>query len=300
MIFGHAFDFKDEPQLNDKHTSFQENGAGYGENKTIEVLLSVQAFILKRFTYSSPYIDLSGQQVCYHSNKPLSQSDKNYSWAMEVQNVLTLLWDAKEEKIYFSKEKNYSKERLQFWVYHTFFPFVLELTQTYHVLHVGSVEIEGNPVVFSAFSFGGKSTMTDYFIQKGHTMLSDDTLAIDQQGTDYYAMPAYPFHRPYREPESLGYAVTRFATEPKPLRAVYRLERSEPDAVVSIKKIKGIEKFKAFHYSTFINFSFMRKRRFTFFTEMAKHVPVYSVTVPWNLGRLEEVYVAIVEHEKTL
>ena len=130
---------------------------------------------------------------------------------------------------------------------------------------MGSVEIGGKPVVFSAFSFGGKSTMTDYFLQKGHTMLSDDSLAIDKRGNEYYAIASYPFHRPYREFETLGYPVENFATEPKPLHAVYLLEKSEPDAAVEIIELKGIEKFKAFHYSSFIDFSFMKKERFDFF-----------------------------------
>ena len=144
---------------------------------------------------------------------------------------------------------------------------MLELRGIYHILHVGSVEIEGKPVLFSAPSFGGKSTMTDYFIQKGHTMLSDDSLGIDKRGDKYYAIASYPVHRPYRELETLGYPVENFATEPKPLHAVYLLEKSEPDVEVEIIEIKGIEKFKAFHYSTFIDFDFMKKERFDSFSE---------------------------------
>ncbi len=38
----------------------------------------------------------------------------------------------------------------------------------------------------------------------------------------------------------------------------------------------------------------MKKERFDFFTEMAKHAPVYKVKVPWDLERLNEVYEEIV------
>jgi hypothetical protein len=299
MIFAHIFDFVDEPTLNTNSISSSkivENSS----NKIIEVLETDKKSVLKNFSFSSEWIDLSGQQARYHNSLPMSQADKSYSWAMEIEDVLILRWSAIENKIYFAKEKNYSSERLQFWVYHTFFPFVLELMQKYHILHVGSVEVDGKPIVFSAFSFGGKSTMTDYFIQKGHTLLSDDTLAIEQQGNDYYAIASYPFHRPYREPESLGYHVTNFAMTPKPLNAFYMLEKSEADAEVKIVEVNGIEKFKAFHYSTFINFSFMKKRRFKFFTEMAKHIPVYRVTVPWDMDRLDEVYMTITKHCKSV
>jgi len=100
--------------------------------------------------------------------------------------------------------------------------------------------------------------------------------------------------------ETLGYPVENFATEPKPLHAVYLLEKSEPDAVVGINELKSIEKFKAFHYSTFIDFSFMKQERFAFFTEMSKHIPVYKVTVPWDMERLDEIYSTIVEHSSNI
>jgi hypothetical protein len=125
-------------------------------------------------------------------------------------------------------------------------------------------------------------------------MLSDDSVAIDKRGEIYYAIASYPFHRPYRELETLGYPVKNFSTEPKPLHAVYLLEKCDPDEKVEIVELKGIEKFKAFHYSSFIDFDFMKKERFDFFTQMSKYIPVYKVTVPWDLDRLGEVYDKIV------
>ncbi len=42
----------------------------------------------------------------------------------------------------------------------------------------------------------------------------------------------------------------------------------------------------------------MKKERFDFFTQMAKYIPVYKVTVPWDLDRLDEVYDKIVLNVK--
>lgn len=294
MIYGHGFDFQSEPVLQQEYGSFPSNPSAYPDSETIQVI-EVPAFsCADTFPLTRGFYPMSGQEVCYYSKVPFEEADKNFSWALEIKDVLTLVWDADTRKIIYTKGENYAPKRLRFWVYHTFFPLVLELQRMYRILHVGSVEIEGKPVLFSAFSFGGKSTLTDYFIQKGHTMLSDDSMAIDKFGETYYAIASYPFHRPYREVETLGYPVENFATEPKPLHAVYLLEKSEPDAAVEINELKGIEKFKAFHYSTFIDFDFMKKERFEFFTEMAKQVPVYKVKVPWDLQRLGEVYKAIV------
>lgn len=294
MIFGHYFYFQSEPTLRGECSSYPSDPSAYPNNETIQVV-EVSAFsCIDTFRLTSGFYPMSGQEMRYYSQAPFKESNENFSWALEIKNVLTLVWDAKDRKIIYTKGKNYAPERLRFWVYHTFFPLVLELQRKYRILHVGSVEINGKPVLFSAFSFGGKSTLTDHFIQKGHTMLSDDSVAIDKQGESYYAVPSYPFHRPYRELETLGYPVKNFATEPKPLHAVYVLEKSEPDAMVEINELTGIEKFKAFHYSSFIDFAFMKQERFGFFTQMAKHIPVYQVKVPWDLERLDEVYEKIV------
>jgi hypothetical protein len=250
----------------------------------------------KTMTLKTVWFLMSGQEVRYHSSIPFHKTDTCFSWALEIKNLLTLVWDADQRKITYSKKSGYTPERLRFWVLHTFLPLVLELERTYRILHVGSVEIAGKPVAFSAHSYGGKSTLTDYFLKQGHTLLSDDSLGIEKRDDGYYAISSYPFHRPFREIETLGYYTENFNTEPKPLHAVYALQKAEADAEVSIEELKGIEKFKAFHYSNFIDFDFMKKERFIFFTEMAKAVSVYRINIPWDKARLEEVYQAIISH----
>ncbi len=286
IIFNHNLIFRNEPKLQDNILK--------NDLESI-FIIEEQTFPLSdTFSLIGAWIPISGGKIRYHSTILFENADTRLSWALEIKDVVTLIWDAKERKILYIKDDKYTPIQLRYWIFHTFFPIVLELERTYRILHVGSVEIEGKPVLFSAFSFGGKSTMTDYFIQKGHTMLSDDSLGIEKRGEEYYAVASYPFHRPYREVETLGYHVENFATEPKLLHAVFLLEKSAPDATVEIVELKGIEKFKAFHYSNFINFSFMKQERFEFFSEMAKYVPVYKVVVPWDLERIEEVYEKIV------
>jgi len=286
IIFNHNLIFRNELKLQDNILK--------NDLESI-FIIEEQTFPLSdTFPLIGAWIPISGGKIRYHSTILFENADTRLSWALEIKDVVTLIWDAKERKILYIKGDKYTPTQLRYWIFHTFFPIVLELERTYRILHVGSVEIGGKPILFSAFSFGGKSTMTDYFIQKGHTMLSDDSLGIEKRGEEYYAVASYPFHRPYREVETLGYHVENFATEPKLLHAVYLLEKSAPDATVEIVELKGIEKFKAFHYSNFINFSFMKQERFEFFSEMAKYVPVYKVVVPWDLERIEEVYEKIV------
>jgi hypothetical protein len=242
----------------------------------------------------SPYIPMSGREVSYYAEQRPETCKKSCIWGMDVKDLFSIFWRSGERTIEYIPQKLFTPELLQFWILHTILPIALTLEEYYDILHVGAVEVEGNPILFSAESFGGKSTMTDYFIRQGHTMLSDDSLGLFKEEGEYMVVPSYPFHRPFREPESLGHRITNVTKEPKPLKAVYLLDRAKAKAEIKIEEVKGIEKFEAFHFSSFINFDFQKTHRFKLLTDMAKHVPVYRVTVPWDMERLDEVYRAII------
>lgn len=292
MIHAHHFYFADQPALRQEYESFGFETKEESSAKTIRVE-EIQNH--DGFEYRSVLRYLSGRASYYLSNIPFENMKKDEEWGLEIVDVLTLVWDGKNDKILYAKGENFTPELLQFWIFHTFFPIVLELQETYKMLHVGAVEVAGGPILFAAPSFGGKSTMTDFFIRKGHTLYSDDTLAIRKEDGGYMAYPSFPYHRPYREPETLGYRAENFAGHPAAIKALFELEAVAADAPVEIRIQKGIARFKAFFYSGFIKFSFRKKERFDYFSKMARQVPVYRVAVPWNLDRLEEVYDAIVE-----
>jgi len=167
IIFNYNIRFIDELQL--------DNGSFSNDLKTVHIKENAENLSSIEFPLRTGWIELSGQEVRYHSSVPFHDAKEVFSWGLEVKDVVTLIWNVQKREILYLKGKNYRADRLRYWVFHTFFPLVLELEKKYRILHVGSVEIYGKPILFSAASFGGKSTMTDYFIQKGHTMLSDDS-----------------------------------------------------------------------------------------------------------------------------
>ncbi len=287
MIFGYTIDFCDEPSLN--FPSSLSSSAN-----TIEV----KAFSLPSFENYTDYFSHSLQEVRYGFHRPMQETKgKHVEWTMEVKNILKLVWFPKRHTIGYEKLEGCTVECLRFWVYHTFLPLLFQMEGIYNILHVGSVEVKGKAVIFMAPSFGGKSTLTDYFLQQGHWLLSDDTLAIKEYAdVTYRAIASWPFHRPYREPEVLGKEIDRFVTEPLEIAAIYRLEKSEPEREIKIEEISGIEKFKTVHYGTFIPLSFLMERTFAFHASFSKAVSVYRVTLPWDKNRLDEVYKKIVEH----
>lgn len=267
----------------------------YAQSKeNCQVVKSTDTHLFDALKYISEYMPLSGREVRYGAEKAYASCQSGCLWGVEVKDVVTFVWRCGEHTLYYLPEALLTPELLQFWVLHTILPMMLTLEKCYDILHVGAVEVDGKPIVFAAESFGGKSTMTDYFLQRGHTLLSDDTLGIYERDGIFMAVPSYPFHRPYREPESLGYKVDTAVCGPKPIHALFLLEKSDAEADVVIEELKGIEKYKAFHFSTFISFDFLKDYRFNLLSKMANTIPVHRVKVPWEITRLDDVYHEII------
>ena len=131
-------------------------------------------------------------------------------------------------------------------------------------------------------------------------MISDDKVATFQKDGRFYAVPSYPYHRPYRNLEDLGLSVENFATTPKVLKVIYALEAVESERDVTIKELSGIEKFKSLRDAKEMNLFFPEKKQLEYLSSIAKKIKVFNVTVPQKLNRLNEVYRAIVLHHSSL
>ncbi len=297
MIHAHHFHFVDQPALQEAYESFR---FGSGANSVHKVIKVKEMFAYVAFKNRSDPINMSARECFYLSNTAFENIGIYDDWGLEVEDVLTLVWDASKKLILYGRGKLFTAKLLQFWIFHTFFPIVLELQREYKMLHVGAVEVNASALLFSGPSFAGKSTMTDYFLKQGHTLFSDDTLPLKEENGSYVVYPSFPYHRPYREPESLGYRIDNFGRKPLAIKALFDLRAVAPDAPVEIQISKGVERFKACFYAGFIKFSFMKKERLCFFGKMAMTVPVYKVFVPWDKDRLPEVYEAIVAELKKL
>ncbi|MEA2048673.1 MAG: hypothetical protein U9O64_09540 [Campylobacterota bacterium] len=282
-VFNYNLIFRDEPSLNGEDNPKQL--------EDIYIMQNSRQSSLEVFHHRSDWIEMNGHQIRYSTYK---REGGHFSWSMEIENTLILLWESEQRNIFYQKYEKYSSDKLCYWVLHTFFPLVLEVEESLPILHVSSVEIEGKVVLFSACSNGGKSTLASYFMQQGHSLYSDDILAIQKRGEAYDAIASYPFHRPYRKPETLGVYINNFASNPKPIHAIYYLERAAVSAKVEPIELFGIEKFKALHKSIFFHFSDLKEEHFFFFTQMAQHVPMYKIMIPFEKKRLGDVYDVIV------
>lgn len=217
-------------------------------------------------------------------------------WVFEVQGVIRFGWNHGDYLIRYQNLEHSTDELRLFWLYHVVLPIYLSLHQIYKFLHAGAVEIDENAVLFMAPSHAGKSTLTDYFIRRGHPLITDDKMATFENDGIYYAVPSHPYHRPFRTVEVLGYKCENVADGTKPIRAVYILNPCKSDEECEIRMLKGIEKFSRLHEGGEMNFSFFTPQYVRYLASLANRVPVFSVNVPHNLERLREVHDTVLGH----
>lgn len=252
--------------------------------------------IKQKMKYTIKFFNNQGRDMALYSESKFSPVKDGQLWACEVEEVVSFFWESGTKTLFYIPHEKFTEQLLEYWSLHIVIPIYFTIEETYDFLHAGAVEVDGDPILFIAESFGGKSTMTDYFLKQGHTLVSDDKVATYEQNRVFLSVPSIPFHRPYRKMEDLGYFVENVASNPKPIHAIYELEKTKAGAPITITELHGIEKFKALRYSSEINLSFLKTKRFVFLSRLAKAVPVYKVTVPWDMERLGEVHDMIVEH----
>jgi len=131
-------------------------------------------------------------------------------------------------------------------------------------------------------------------------MISDDKVAVLENEKGFLAVPSHPHHRPYRKMEDIGYFVENFAQSLSPIEVIYRLKKVENNVDIEIEELKGVEKFKALYASSEINIHFLKPKRLEFLSRLARVVPVYIVSVPWSLDRLDEVHSMLMTHIKEM
>ncbi len=288
VAYNHTLKFI-PPLANEKSVS-----SSYAD--TITVREKASQTKTKKLSYKLNFFNNQGRDNALYTDKRFTQTEQGQLWAFKIEGVVTFYWQSGSLILEYVKHENFTETLLVYWYLHIVLPVFFTIEETYDFLHAGAVEVEGKPILFVAESFGGKSTMTDFFMKQGHTMVSDDKVGSFENDGLFYAVPSHPHHRPHRGMEDLGFFVENVAKVPKPIHAIYELEKSDANAEVEIVALHGIEKFKTLRYSSEINLSFLKAKRFRFLSRLAKMVPVYKVKVPWDLERLNEVHKKIVAH----
>lgn len=274
----------------------------YYKNSSINKILIEETTIevsSKKFPHTIRLHNNQDREVYIHSDIPFNNLSDCSTIIFIIKDVILFIWKIGENNISYKKLEFFTENLLEYWSLHLTLPLKFTFDNSLYFLHTGAIIVENSTILLAAPSFGGKSTLTNHFIQKKHPFLSDDKVGVSMADNEIYATSSYPYHRPYRSSEDLGKKVENFVENKQKIKLMFNLVKSEPDAIIKIEKKSGVEKFKILKESTDVNiFSIYKKERFEILSNIANNLDVYDITVPWDLDRLEEVYQAIVEFIK--
>jgi hypothetical protein len=245
------------------------------------------------------------RDIYLHSDHKFDKEMEKYKdgqiCCYEVQNVVKFFWKAKARKIYYELGKNGNIYLLSFWFIKDFLALYMSIEQMYNIIHAGAIEIENKVILFSAQSTGGKSTFVNYFINKGHKLVSDDYVAVYKSSSNkIMTTSSYPYCRPFREYEVFGVKADNILKSFKPIHVIYILDKADKDADVLFEELTGYEKFHVLLPNYMYNILQIKKAQLGLLADMLKIVKVFRVKRPWNLERIDEVYNAVCEHSKGL
>jgi len=277
------------------HTSKQNYSHAY-DNLNIKNITDIPEFYENIIKYNQN----QERDVFLSTDINFQNNQENQKWMFKIEDVVTFVWEKDSSTLYYQLFTYGNNTLLEYWLLHTVLPIYLIIENKYELIHAGGVQIEDKPVLFIAPSFGGKSTLTDYFIQKQHPMVSDDRVALKEEHNQIIAVSSYPYHRPYRKIEDLGVYVDNFMQGTKPLHCIYALESVDAKDEIRFHMLKGIEKFKALQYNFDFNLPLNKASSFKLIGTIASYIPVYKISIPWDLNRLDEVYLALCEHTSKL
>jgi len=264
----------------------------------IEFSSKVPIELKKSITCGFPIYWTHGRNVYLYSDREFDNNEPGQPWCYEVKDVVHIYWVSGERTIYYELDEQGDTNLLGFWFIHLLLPLYMTLENMYDFIHAGAVEVEGKPILFIAPSMGGKSTLTDYFIKQGHTLVSDDKVPTFIRDGKFMAVGSHPYHRPFREFEVFGYHVENFIKKFQPIHTFYVLEKSDKDACIVIEEIKGFDKFDMLLPNYLYTFSYLKAKRLVYLSKMLNNIRVFRIKRPWNIERLDEVHYAICEHTK--
>lgn len=198
------------------------------------------------------------------------------------------------------------------------------------VLHAAAVASPQGAIAFLGDSGSGKSTLASTFVGAGYPLLTDDNLAIRQQGDTFWALPGYPQMRMWPEtatyaigayeklpllypagekrrlrigPESFG----QFYTTPQRMAVCYVPERRDPASDGSQVEIRALSPAQALY--TLVQQAFLfeanqrlgdHQRRLAFWSHFVRQTPVKQLLYPDGFAALADVRQAILANLGTI
>lgn len=178
-------------------------------------------------------------------------------------------------------------------------------------LHASAIAMGDEAIALVGPAGSGKSTTAAAFSERGHSILAEDVVTLDDRVDHFLVRPAYPCIRLWPASVKALYGTKthlpkltpnwdkryldlseRFQRQPLPLAAIYQLgERRDDRAAPFIEpldKSEGLMSLVANTYATKLMDKQMRAREFELLTRLLNKVPLRRVTPHTDPARIPE------------
>ena len=273
----------------------------------------------EELTYVSPYPTETGEpalQVWLVSKGAflhIAYSDGTQFWLDRKRETLWAVWP-----------DTLSLENTASYLFGPILGLLLRLRNV-TCLHASAVAFGDRSVAFVGAAGAGKSTTAAAFARQGYGVLSDDIVALMEQGGTFRIMPAYPHlclwpdsvkmlygsseALPRFIPEwdkrrlDLGEQGTRFESRPLPLGAIYIFGERGPDPAPSVDAVRQQDALLLLIASTYANAILgreLRAREFEVLGRLVEAVPIRRLRPHNDPSRLGELCTIIREDFESL
>ena len=220
--------------------------------------------------------------------------------AFIIQDIVAFYWKKNNPTIFYRRLPQATTELMNYWLVHIALPIFFSYQRTYFFLHAGAVlTADEKSIAFMAPCNGGKSTLTDYFLQQGHALVTDDKLGLLPEENHMLAVPSHPYQRPYRAIETLGKCCANVAQKPSILQTIFILNPVASDANIHFTPLRGIDKFTQLRYGAEINYEFGITDETQHLSYIGNRVRMAKIDIPWDMQRLPEVYDSILKYTQS-
>jgi hypothetical protein len=246
-------------------------------------------------TMAVPLQNSHGRRTTIHVDTASQEMEPGKKWSFNVENVVRFYGTGGSGLVTYSMAPLARPEQVAFWFIHTLLPFYLSAEQGLCFLHAAAIENGEKALVFLARSGGGKSTIVEYFLRRGHALISDDKLGILRRQGSHFALPSHSRHRPYRRQEDLGFEATSFCSSLRQIQSMYFLEQVDADDAVAVCPVTGLERLQRLIPAKLFGLKSRQAEMLEVLAKAADQIPMFVLEIPWTRDRLEDVYFAVTE-----
>lgn len=213
------------------------------------------------------------------------QEGKPLRLRLEVEGRGTFDWDEASRQIGWLTPRE-GRALLPYWLLDHALSIFLYSSGAFTLLHAGCVEIDGRGVAFLGSSGAGKTTLTGFAMGEGHRLVCDDKLPVARLGGEWCGLPAHPYHRADRAPESLGRRVEASVEKPVPLALCCLLDPVPASSRPALREVPEREAIVRLSAHRGIRVPWREKADLDLLAQLVGELPVFWLEVPRDRGSL--------------